>query len=91
MLLSALKDDFSLNAEGGTMALSALADDWSLNALHDTERSEGTLVISTFFLVDSAGNFMVDSAGNFMVALDSEYVYPQKLHALADDFNLNAS
>lgn len=90
MLLRALPDDFKLNAGTSMTLLSALPDDFKLNALGDTERSAGLSLVLQYFMVDSSGNFMVDSSGNFMVALDYGFVYPQMLHALPDDFKLNA-
>ena len=72
------------------MQLTALPDDWSLNALGDTDRSAGTTILVEYYLVDEAGNFLVDTAGNFLVGMATESVYPQMLHALPDDFALNA-
>lgn len=70
--------------------LHAMADDWSLNALADTERSDGLSANFLYYLTDELGNYLTDESGNRLVGYEAETVYPQMLHALPDDFVLNA-
>lgn len=72
------------------MLLHALQDDFNLTALADTDRSAGSSFIFPYYLTDTAGNRLTDTAGNYLVGYFSDTLYPQTLHALPDDFNLNA-
>lgn len=65
-------------------------DDFRLNALGDTERSAGLNAAYTYYLTDPDGNRLTDTEGNYLTAYFFDTVYPQMLHALPDDFNLNA-
>lgn len=72
--------------------LHALPDDFQLNANADTERGTDvhTVTLGPYYLVDELGNYLVDELGNRLIAYDTENVYPQILHTLPDDFQLNA-
>lgn len=72
------------------MVLHALADDWNLNANGDTERGSVVLAQFGYYLTDPQGNRLTDPSGNYLVGYQSVSYYPQILHALPDDFNLNA-
>jgi len=70
--------------------LHALQDDWTLNADADTDRSTGSVFYFSYNLTDPSGNKLKDPLGNYLVGLQSSTMYPQFLHALPDDFSLNA-
>lgn len=91
MELHALPDDFALSALGANQyALNALPDDFTLLADADTERSPGTVLTFVYYLTDTLGNILTDPSGNRLIGMVTGTVYPQILHALPDDFGLNA-
>lgn len=72
------------------MMLHAIQDDFKLNALGDTEKSAGTQFVFLYYLTDTAGNKLTDTAGNYLVGYLREEIRLQVLHAIQDDFRLNA-
>lgn len=71
------------------MILNALPDDFVLNAASETGFNIVSLV-STYYLTDTVGNYLTDTAGNRLIAYVAENVNAKVLHALPDDFVLNA-
>lgn len=72
------------------LTLHAHADDWKLNAVWDTERDSGHSFVYLYYLTDTLGNYLTDPQGNRLVGREYATQYPQMLHALPDDFVLNA-
>lgn len=70
--------------------LHAIQDDWNLRADADTERSEGMDFAFDYYLTDTAGNYLTDTAGNRLIARANVESFPQILHAIQDDWNLNS-
>ena len=72
------------------LTLHAYADDFRLNANGDTRRDTGTLFSFSYYLTDASGNYLTDPQGNRLIGNYASVQYPQTLHALPDDFNLNS-
>lgn len=70
--------------------LHTVQDDWKLRADADTPRSSGQNFSFDYYLTDTAGNYLTDTAGNRLVGRSYSFLYPQILHAIQDDFNLNS-
>ncbi len=72
------------------LTLHALQDDFTLHSTADTTRGDGTVIVAYAYLTDPAGNRLTDPQGNYLVAGYLSTVYPQKLHALQDDFTIHS-
>lgn len=72
------------------MLLHSIPDDFSLHALWDTERSTGTAFVAQYYITDTLGNILTDPSGNRLAGYTLVTLYPQKLHAIPDDFSLHA-
>lgn len=73
------------------MLLHTMQDDFELNANGDTERGEAIDYLSgAYNLIDRSGNLLVDRSGNYLCFNQTDNIRPQIIHAIQDDFILNA-
>lgn len=92
MELHTQQDNLLLRANPDNFGLTTSQDDFRLNSPETFDHGIELITLwSTAYLTDPQGNRLTDASGNYLIIYGADALYSVILHALPDDFQLNAT